>query len=272
MSSNTATTFWDHLDELRSVLIRIAVVVVVAGGVAFSFKDQLFSIVFAARNSDFITYRVFDKISVLINQLLSGEASSVAVQNIGVENFSIELINTQLTQQFTTHISIAMWAGVLVVFPYILFEIFRFISPALYSNERRYTSWVVGCGYIMFILGVALSYFLIFPLTFRFLATYQVSSSVANMIAMESYIGTLITLSLMMGVVFEMPILCWLFAKLGFLTADFMRRYRRYAIVILLLISAIITPTADIVTMLLVAMPMYMLYELSILIVALARR
>ncbi len=264
MSQQQNITFWDHLDELRSVLIRIVGVVVVAGCAAFSFKDQLFAVIFAAKDSDFVTYRLLDRVSAFFNALIYGAEATAEP----IESFSVELINTQLTQQFTTHISVAMWMGVLIVFPYILFEIFRFISPALYSNERRYTSRVVVSGYFMFMVGVALSYFLIFPLTFRFLATYQVSDSVNNMIAMESYIGTLITLSLMMGVVFEMPIICWLFAKLGFLTASFMRQYRRWAIVILLTVAAVITPTADIITMLLVTLPMYALYELSILIVA----
>ncbi len=241
------------------------VVVVVAGCIAFSFKDQLFSVIFAARNSDFITYKLLGDINNFISQQFSFLAEASAI-----DNFSVELINTQLTQQFTTHITVAMWSGFLVIFPYVLYELFRFVSPALYSSERRYTSLVITWGYVMFILGVALSYFMIFPLTFRFLATYQVSDSVVNMIALESYIGTLMTLCLMMGVLFEMPILCWFFAKLGFITADFMRTYRRYAIVILLTISAIITPTADIVTLILVALPMYLLYELSIVIVALS--
>lgn len=258
--SQEKLTFWDHLDELRSVLIRIMAVVVVVGCAAFAFKEQLFAVIFAARSSDFFTYRLFDTITALVG---SG--------NI-IENFEIGIINTQLTEQFTTHISVSMWSGFLVAFPYILFELFRFVSPALYSNERRYASGVVIWGYIMFLIGVALSYFLVFPLTFRFLATYQVSDDVINMIALNSYISTLTTLCLMVGILFELPILCWFFAKLGFLTAQFMRRYRRYAIVILLIIAAIITPTADIVTLILVSLPIYLLYEFSILIVSRAQR
>ncbi len=268
MSSDKTSTFWDHLDELRSVLIRIAAALLIAGTATFSFKDQLFRVVFAAKDSDFISYRILNQISNYINGLISGGDATEQ----SVESFSVEIINTELTQQFTTHISVAMWSGLLLIFPYILYELFRFVSPALYSNERRYSSLIVSWGYVMFMAGAALSYFLIFPLTFRFLATYQVSDSVVNMIAINSYIGTLMTLILMMGVLFEMPILCWFFAKLGFITAGFMRKYRRHALVILIFISAIITPTADIVTLLLVAMPMYLLYELSILIVALQRR
>ena len=126
---------------------------------------------------------------------------------------------------------------------------------------------VVGYGYIMFMVGVLISYFLIFPLTFRFLGTYQVSDQVENMISLQSYISTLLMMSLAMGIVFEIPILSWLFAKLGFISADFMRRYRRHAVVIILVVAAIITPTSDVFTLLLVSLPMWLLYEVSILIV-----
>ena len=153
------------------------------------------------------------------------------------------------------------------VSPYILYQLFRFVSPALYANERKYVVRVVGYGYIMFMVGVLISYFLIFPLTFRFLGTYQVSDQVENMISLQSYISTLLMMSLAMGIVFEIPILSWLFAKLGFISADFMRRYRRHAVVIILVVAAIITPTSDVFTLLLVSLPMWLLYEVSIWIV-----
>ena len=143
----------------------------------------------------------------------------------------------------------------------------RFVSPALYVNERKYVVRVVGGGYAMFALGVAVSYFLIFPLTFRFLGTYQVSGEVENMIALQSYISTLMTMSLAMGLVFEMPILSWLFAKLGLLSANLMRKYRKHAIIIILVVAAMITPTSDVLTLSLVALPMWALYEISIFIV-----
>lgn len=142
------------------------------------------------------------------------------------------------------------------------------IYTALYVNERKYVVQVVGGGYAMFALGVAVSYFLIFPLTFRFLETYQVSGEVENMIALQSYISTLMTMSLAMGLVFEIPILSWLFAKLGFLSADFMRKYRKHAIVVILVVAAIITPTSDVFTLSLVSLPIWILYETSILLVS----
>ena len=139
--------------------------------------------------------------------------------------------------------------------------------PALYACERKYAVRIVGGGYAMFLMGVAVSYFLIFPLTFRFLGTYQVSGEVENMIVLQSYISTLVLMCLTMGIVFEIPILSWLFAKLGFLTADFMRRYRKHAIVIILIVAAVITPTSDVFTLSLVTLPMWVLYEASILVV-----
>ncbi len=264
MNHTEKVTFWDHLDELRGVLFRIAIGVIIAAAIAFFFKDAIFAVIFAPKSSDFITYGLIDRVS----GMLSFGSAEVGE---GMESFSVQLINTQLTQQFTTHIQMSIYVGLLLVFPYVLYELFRFVSPALYENEQRYTVRVVSCGYVMFLAGVALSYFLIFPLTLRFLASYQVSSEVQNYIALDSYIGTMMLLNLMMGIVFEIPILCWLFAKLGFLSASFMREYRRHAIVILLFISALITPTSDIVTLLLVAMPMYILYELSIVIVMLTK-
>ena len=162
----------------------------------------------------------------------------------------------------------ALCVGVLCASPYILYQLFRFVSPALYADERKYVVRVVGGGYAMFLLGVSISYFLIFPLTFRFLGTYQVSGEVENMISLQSYISTLMTMSLAMGLVFEIPILSWLFAKLGFLSAGFMRRYRKHAVVVILVVAAIITPTSDVFTLSLVALPMWLLYEVSIWVVS----
>lgn len=161
----------------------------------------------------------------------------------------------------------ALCAGFMCASPYIIYQLFRFVSPALYSNERRYVVRVVGGGYVMFTLGVLVSYFLIFPLTFRFLGTYQVSGDVENMITLQSYISTLMMMSLAMGIVFEIPILSWLFAKLGLISAAFMRRYRKHAIVIILVVAAVITPTSDVFTLSLVALLMWILYEVSIWIV-----
>ena len=253
-SESEKQSFWDHLDILRASLVKIAAVTAVFAVVAFFFKEALFSVILAPKDADFITYRWL--------YFFSGWVTDEQAQD-----FYVKLINTGLAQQFMIHMKVAMCTGVLCASPYILYQLFRFVSPALYSQEKKYASRVVGSGYMMFMLGVALSYFLIFPLTFRFLGTYQVSDDVENMISLQSYMDTLMMMNLMMGIVFEIPILCWLLAKFNLISATFMRRYRRHAIVSILAIAAIITPTSDVFTLLLVSFPMCLLYEASILIV-----
>lgn len=253
-SESEKQSFWDHLDILRASLVKIAAVTAVFAVVAFFFKEALFSVILAPKDADFITYRWL--------YFFSGWVTDEQAQD-----FYVKLINTGLAQQFMIHMKVAMCTGVLCASPYILYQLFRFVSPALYANECKYVVRVVGYGYIMFMVGVLISYFLIFPLTFRFLGTYQVSDQVENMISLQSYISTLLMMSLAMGIVFEIPILSWLFAKLGFISADFMRRYRRHAVVIILVVAAIITPTSDVFTLLLVSLPMWLLYEVSIWIV-----
>lgn len=247
-------TFWEHLDVLRTALVKITAVTVLCGIVAFLFKEELFAIVLAPKDADFVTYRWLHGIGSLF-----GEANP--------SSFFIQLINTGLAEQFIIHMKTSMCAGILCASPYILYQLFRFVSPALYANERKYALHVVGSGYLMFVIGVLTSYFIIFPLTFRFLGTYQVSGEITNMITLQSYISTLTVMCLTMGIVFEMPVLSWIFAKMGFISADFMRRYRKHAVVMILVIAAIITPTSDIFTLLLVSAPMCVLYEVSIAVV-----
>lgn len=248
--------FWQHLEVLRFVILRICGVTLVCMLAAFIFKDEVFNIIFAPQKPDFITYAFFDRIALLMGG--TPDASS----------FNIELINTGLTRQFMVHIQVALWVGIICASPYILVELFRFVSPALYSSERKYAVGVTLTGYLMFALGVLVCYFLIFPLTFRFLGTYQVSQQIANLISLESYIDTLTMLSLMMGIMFELPLLGWILAKFGLVSAALMRRYRRHAIVAILIAAAAITPTADALTLFLVALPIWLLYETTILVVA----
>ena len=242
-------TFWDHLDVLRSSLIRIAIAIVVCAIGAFIMKDELFSIVLAPRSSDFVTYTL-----------------------LGVDAFQISLMNTGLTEQFMIHMRTALYAGLLVASPYILYELFRFVSPGLYRNERRYAVWIVGAAYVMFMVGTLINYFVVFPLTVRFLGTYQVSPDVANMLTLQSYIDTLLGMSLVMGVVFELPVVCGLLGRMGLITDRLMSTYRRHAIVAILVVAAIITPTTDVFTLFVVALPIYLLYELSIQIVRITKR
>lgn len=237
-------TFWDHLDELRSSLLRMLGVTVLFGIIAFVLKDELFAIVLAPRSSDFLTYRL-----------------------LGVEDFQLHLMNTGLTEQFMIHMRTAMYAGLLVASPYILYELFRFVSPGLYQNERRYAVWIVGAAYLMFLIGTLVNYLVVFPFTVRFLGTYQVSPDVANMLTLQSYVDTLLGMSLVMGVVFELPVVCGLMGKMGLISGHLMAQYRRHALVAILIVSAIITPTTDAFTLFVVAVPIYLLYEQSIVIV-----
>ena len=241
-------TFWDHLDVLRSSLIRMGVAIVVFAVVAFCLKEPLFSVVLAPRSSDFVTYRL-----------------------LGVDPFTIHLMNTGLTEQFMIHMRTAIYAGLLVASPYILYELFRFVSPGLYQNERRYAVWIVGAAYVMFLVGTLANYFVVFPLTVRFLGTYQVSPDVANMLTLQSYVDTLIGMSLVLGVVFELPVVCGLLGRMGLINSRMMSEYRRHAIVAILVVAAIITPTTDMFTLFVVALPIYLLYELSIQIVRFAK-
>lgn len=244
MKDEQELTFWEHLDVLRACIFKMLAVVVVCGMSAFFFKEQLFEIVLAPRSSDFITYRM-----------------------LGAEPFQIHLVNIGLTEQFMIHMKTAFFFGIICASPYLLYLLYKFISPALYLNERHYAVRVVGSGYVMFIIGVLMNYFLIFPLTVRFLGTYQVSTDVENMLSLQSYMDTLLMMSLVFGIVFEIPVISWLLAVFGLLKAEWMQRYRRHAIVVILIVAAVITPTADIFTLIIVSLPIWMLYEISILIV-----
>ncbi len=248
-------SFWDHLEVLRGTIWKIVLASIVCGVVAFFFKDEIFAVILAPKDNHFITYRLFDRLGSWIPG------------NEGVDAFSVSLVNTGLAGQFAIHMKVALYAGLAVASPYTLYLLLRFITPALYENERRYTCRLVTGGYVMFVLGMLLNYFLIFPFTFRFLGTYQVNAEVANMITLESYMDTLLMLSLMMGILFELPMVCWLLGKMGILTKDFMCHYRRHAIVTVLIIAAVITPTSDVFTLTLVSLPIWLLYEASILFV-----
>ncbi|MCL1943577.1 MAG: twin-arginine translocase subunit TatC [Candidatus Azobacteroides sp.] len=249
-------TFWDHLEELRRVIFKILIVVVGFMMLAFLNKEIVFDIILSPSHSDFILYRTLCKVGTM-----------VSMPSFCPEPFQVSLINTQLASQFLTHMSVSFYMGLVAASPYIVYQLFRFVSPALYENERKYSSGVIFYSCLLFVIGMILCYFIIFPLSFRFLGTYQVSGEVKNTITLSSYIDTFVMLMVMMGIVFELPIILWFFAKLGFIDEGFMKKYRRHAIVIILIIAAIITPTADIFTLVIVSLPIYFLYEISIVVV-----
>ncbi len=239
-------TFWEHLDELRGCLLRIVVAVLVCAVAVFYFKEPLFAIVLAPKSSSFVTYRLIER---LVGSL---------------PPFAVEMVNIELAQQFLIHVKMSLCAACLLVSPYIIYRLFRFVGPALYQHERRASLQAVLTGYLLFMAGALLGYFVIFPLTFRFLGTYQVDAAVANVISLNSYISVFVMLLLMMGIVFELPVLCWLLARMGLLTAKLMSYYRRHAIVVIIALSAVITPTGDAFTLAVVSLPIWLLYEVSI--------
>lgn len=245
-------TMGEHLEVLRRMLFRIAGVVLVMGIAIFYFKDETFDILLAPHTSDFITFRWVEQLMAMMGM------------NFVFEPYNVSLISTELAAQFMTHISTSCYLAFLFASPYILFELFRFVSPALYENEKRYSLIVVFVVYLLFALGLLMSYFVIFPISFQFLATYQVDSEISNTITLSSYISTFTTLTLMMGVVFQLPVVAFVLGKIGIVDSELLKHYRRHAIIVIAIIAAIITPTTDIFTLLLVTLPIYMLYELSI--------
>lgn len=256
MSDNAEMPFWDHVEVLRKIILRCMAMWCLFTIGAFCLKKEIFSAVFAPAKSDFILYR-----------LLCDLSKEVGLDSICPSTFEAHFINTELTSQFMAHLQMAMCVGLIFACPYLIIEMYRFVSPALYSNERKYSYQLIGCSFLLFFTGVLLNYFLIFPFTFRFLSTYQVDEAVVNQIALSSYVSTLLLLSLLLGLLFEIPIIAFFLAKLGLINSDLLKEYRRHAIVIIFIIAALITPTADVFTLCLVSIPIIMLYELSILVV-----
>lgn len=239
-------SFWGHLDVLRTYLMRVIAVTVVCSAVAFACKEQLFAIILAPSHSDFITYRLMH-----------------------AEPFDIRLVNIGLTEQFMLHVKAALYAGIVAASPYVIYALYRFVAPALYAREKHYATRVVGGGYAMFAVGILANYFIVFPLTVRFLGTYQVSTDIHNMLALQSYMDTLMAMSLTFGLLFEIPIVSWLLAVFGLLKAEWMQHYWRHALVVIVVVAAVITPTGDIFTLALVSLPIWLLYQASIVIVRL---
>lgn len=248
-------TFGGHLEVLRGMLFRMIGVVTILAVVIFMFKEPTFRMLLAPGEWDFVTYRYLEK---CIRAL--GLSS-------GLGPFHVNLISTELASQFMVHLSTSLYLALLGASPYLLFELFRFVSPALYASEKRYAVWLVVSMYVLFALGVLMSYYLVFPLSFRFLGTYQVDASVENTITLSSYIGTFTTLTFMLGLLFQLPVVAFGLARLGVLSASFMQHYRRHAFIVILTVAAFITPSVDMFTLALVTLPIYGLYELCIMVV-----
>lgn len=244
-------TFGGHLEMLRQMLFRILGVSGLIVVLVFFFKDTTWELLLLPSEWDFCTYRWLEALMKAIGI------------DFHFEEFHVKMIATDLSSQFMTHITTAVYLGILGASPYILYELFRFISPALYENERKYSVRVAGIIYVLFLLGVLISYFVLFPISFRFLSTYSVSTKVVSNITLDSYISTFVSLTLVMGVVFQLPVIAFFLGKLGVITSGMLSRYRRHSFIIIMIVAAIITPP-DLMTLILVTTPLYLLYEVSI--------
>lgn len=255
MSENEGLlSFGGHLEVLRQMLFRILGVTFVFSCFIFCFKSQTFDILLAPSDYTFISYR-------LVERMMQRFDASFAF-----EPFYIDLIATDLSSQFITHLTTSLLMGLLCASPLIVYELFRFITPALIENERKYSTKILMSVYFLFILGVIMSYFILFPVSFRFLGTYSVADKVHTMITLDSYISTFVSMTLLLGLVFQLPVIAYILAKIGILNASIMSKYRKHALILIMLIAAIITPP-DVMTLILVALPIYSLYEISLLII-----
>lgn len=237
------------------MLFRVVIALFIFAIAGFVFMPWIFdSIILAPARPDFFLYEAMCKLSQRLTFL----------PNFCDQDFTVDMINIDLTAQFFRHLSTSFWLSLILICPYLLFETWRFISPALYDHEKKSVRWVFLLGSFMFFIGCFVGYSLIFPMTLRFLYTYSLSDVIHNQLSLDSYMDNFLILILVMGLVFEMPLIAWLLSQVGILKKSFFRKYRRYAIIILLTAAAIITPTGDPFTLALVFLPLYGLYELSI--------
>lgn len=255
MAKNQATemSFLDHLEVLRWTLVRSTLAVLITSAVAFLMKDFIFNrIILLPKDANFFTYRMLCKMS-----------QAVGTDGLCIDEIPFIVQNRTMAGQFSAHIWTSITAGFIVAFPYILFEIWKFIKPALYDSEKKYARSFIFISSFLFFLGVLFGYYLISPLSINFLGAYRVADEVSNNIDLPSYIGLLRASVLSTGLIFEMPIIIYFLTKLGLVTPDFLKKYRKYAFVLVLILAAIITPP-DVISQFIVAIPMVILYEISI--------
>jgi sec-independent protein translocase protein TatC len=246
-------SFLEHLEELRWHIIRSIMAILILMIAAFVFKNFIFdSVIMAPRQPSFFTNRILCEL---------GERLNTTALCINTTPFN--LINIKMSGQLTTHIAISMIAGLILAFPVILNEFWRFFKPALYNNEAKYARGAVLTASLLFFIGVLFGYYMLAPLSIHFLSSYEISSEVVNQINVRSYIGTLSSICLATGLVFELPIIAFFLTKIGVVTPPFLRKYRKHSIVVIFVLSAIITPP-DIFSQTLVAIPLLLLYEISI--------
>lgn len=244
MSADGGMTFWDHLDVLRGTLIRIVVAVLLVSVAIFCMKSWVFDeLIFAPTRPDFFVYKWLKA------------------------DVNIQLVNLDISAQFFTHIKVSLMLGLVAAFPYIVYELWKFIAPALYQNEKSAVKKAFGFASLLFYIGVAVGYIFVFPVTLQFFQGYSISDSLTNNFSLQSYISMLTSMVLLFGIVFEFPSVLAVLSKMGLVTRSSLRKYRRHALVGILVVAAIITP-ADPVSMLIAAAPLYLLYELSVFVCA----
>lgn len=244
-------SFWDHLEVLRWALFRVLGVALIFFCIALWAMPYIFDkFILGPTSSNFFIYQWVPRLT-----------NGIICFN---EGFHVEIININVASQFMTHITTSFTMAIILAFPYFIYEVWAYIRPALYDNEVPHVRTAFLFGTLMFYSGCAIGYTLVFPFTFRFLAEYQLSGTIVNQINLESYMNNFTMLIMIMGIVFEMPLLAWLLGKIGLLHRDFLQQYRRHAIVTLMVLSALITPSGDPFTLMLVFVPLYVLYEISV--------
>lgn len=249
--------FMDHLEALRWHIVRSTVVVIILSIVVFCFPDFVFGqIIFGPLRVDFITYKQL----CILSDKLGG------VEGLCVKEMNFSLVSNQLSGQFTTHLWISFLGGLIIGFPYILYEIWRFIRPALKNTETKPVRGFVFVSSVLFLIGVFFAYYIIVPMSVQFLGNYNITTEkfIQTLPTIDDYISLISTLVLATGLVFEMPIIVYFLTRMGIFSPAFMRKFRKHAVVVLLIVAAIITPSPDITSQMLVFVPIYCLYEISI--------
>lgn len=251
-------TFWGHLDVLRTSLFHIVIALVVCMVGGFIALQYIFDpFILGPTHGDFFLYRWLSSVGKVIP----------FAPDFSGDGFHVDIININVASQFMVHMTTAFWLALLLAFPYVLYELWTFIRPALYPKEKKNvgTAFFFGAG--MFYLGCAVGYSVVFPFTFRFLTTYELSAEITNQISLNSYMSNFLVIIFIMGVVFEIPLLAWVLSQLGLISRPFLREYRKHAVVVLLILAAVITPSGDPFTLAVVFIPLFLLYELAILVV-----
>ena len=262
--------FFDHIDVLRGHLFRSVLAITICSVVLLIYSRWIFdNVIFGPVKGDFITYRALCHFSNMIRPLLC-KVSPLLCPDKGLcmDGLSIKFLNTELFGQFITQIQISFILGFVIAFPYVLWEIWRFVKPALSESEAKKSGRIIVFSSAFFFLGVAFAYFMIVPFSLNFAASYYISGQINNFFTLDNYIGFVTMMMLGCGIVFELPMIIYFLARFGIVTAKFMRQYRRHAVVVILVLAMVITPSPDVFTMTLVSIPIYFLYELSILVAA----